>query len=367
MTRIKNILLNAGLAFGSLAVFFLIAELVVFRFIFPATDIPRNAFIDGIIRHEPNQEGIFRLKDGLPIPYAINSRGWNSAYSDYDLNRRSGVERIAVIGDSFVEALQVPHDQSFANHLERELNADSDPTEVYRFGISGAPLSQYVHMLENEIVRYSPDLAVILLIHNDFDESFGFKPGRYTSSFLKLDMHDSVVASEIAPVAYEESWKEQFRRFATFRYLYYQQQLKPELVSALIFDRNKRHEANVEIDKITDQWGDIEAATDYLLSRLAAIADRNNIDLLLVMDANREEIYAADSSAKSSNGVAKLSKLATRLAAEHGIPFLHLEATFRNDWEDHHVRFEFPYDNHWNQRGHKVAGEAIADYLRAHP
>ncbi len=112
--------------------------------------------------------------------------------------------RIAVIGDSFVEARQVRYDDSMAEKLERLLGEEE--FEVYRFGISGASLSQYLHLLRQEVARYSPDVVVVVLIHNDFTDSYRFKAGVYSSSFLKLQVEDGVVARDIPPETYEKRW-----------------------------------------------------------------------------------------------------------------------------------------------------------------
>ncbi len=365
---VKKILQNTALTLGSLLVFFLVAELIVFRFVIPATDIPRNAFIDGVIRHQPDQRGYARIANDEAIPYAINHQGWNSAHAHYRLEKAGDLKRIAVIGDSYVEALSVPYDQSVAENLEKRLNAEGETAEIYRFGISGAPLSQYLYMLEQEVVRYDPDLVILLLIHNDFDESFRFKAGRYTSSFLKLKMDGDDVINEIEPAAYEEGWLEYLRMSATFRYVFYQKKLHPQAIRQLVFGQSKTYEANVEVDRIERQWQQIQAATDYLFRRIREASTRHDVNLLFVMDANRQDIYADRSSAESKSGVskggaAKLNGLASELAARHGIPFLDLGAPFAADWEKNRSHFEFPDDNHWNRRGHAKAAEAIAAFI----
>lgn len=48
--------------------------------------------------------------------------------------------RIAMVGDSYVNSLHVDYDSSFGERLETEVTEAGDPVEVYRFGISGAPL-----------------------------------------------------------------------------------------------------------------------------------------------------------------------------------------------------------------------------------
>ena len=359
---IKRILQNTALAVGSLLFIFLAAELIVFRFILPATDIPRNAFIDGVIRHQPDQRGYARIASGEAVPYAINHQGWNSGHERYRLEKPADSKRIAVIGDSYVEALAVPYDQSVAENLEKKLNAEGEAAEIYRFGISGAPLSQYLHMLEREVVRYDPYLVILLLIHNDFDESFRFKVGRYTSSFLKLKMDGNEVVDEIEPAVYEEGWLDYLRMSATFRYLFYQQNLNPQALRQLVFGQSEAYEANVEVDQMQRRWTQIETATDYLFRRLRETSARHGFNLLLVMDANRQDIYANISS-EEKDGAARLNKLAADVALRHGIPFLDLETTFAADWKKNRSHFEFPNDNHWNCRGHMKAAEAITAFI----
>lgn len=358
----KAIAINACLVVGSIAVFFLVLELVIFRFVLPATDLPENAFVDGIIRFAPLQQGYARSASGRATPYAINAQGWNSAHAAYQLARTAGRKRVALIGDSYVEALQVPYTESLAERLEARLISSGQPTEVYRFAISGAPLSQYLHMLREEVVCYAPDLVIVLIVHNDFDESFLFKPGRYTSSFLKLTLEDGRVIDELAPTQFEQGWTETVRSLATFRYLYYQQQLQPAAIRNLLFGGRKTYEANIEVDKITRHWDHIAASTDYLFGQLAATAESHGTELMFVIDANRQEIYGNERPARAP-GVGQLNALAAELAAKNGIPFLDLDAAFRADWAARRTRFEFPDDNHWNSHGHDQASAAIAAFL----
>ena len=71
--------------------------------------------------------------------YSINSRGWRD--EDHEIEKPEGKFRIAVIGDSYVEALQVPLEDTFWKVAERDLNSVADSSvdvEVLAFGISGA-------------------------------------------------------------------------------------------------------------------------------------------------------------------------------------------------------------------------------------
>ena len=165
--RLQPLAANVGLMLVSITVFLAFCEFVVFRVVWIASDVPANDFIDGVVRYGPDQRGVWRVRDEIAAPYRINAQGWNSGIGDYAVARRPGVTRIAVVGDSYVEALQVPYDISLGERLATELGGGGHPVEVFRFGISGAPLSQYLQMIEHEVAHYGPDWIVVLIVHND--------------------------------------------------------------------------------------------------------------------------------------------------------------------------------------------------------
>jgi len=338
-----------------------VCELVVFRVVLKASDVPANAFVEGLVRYAPNQAGIWRVRNEIAAPYAINAQGWNSGVGDYRLPRTPGVGRIAVIGDSYVEALQVAHDKSFAERAAAEL-ARERPVEVFRFAISGAPLSQYLHMAEREVSRYAPDWMVAVLVHNDFDESLTPVAGRYTSSFLRVRVVGRAV-EEVAPRPWRPGWREALLRTATARYLYYRWQVHPELLRHWLVPAARAdapYGANIDVAAVVRQMPEVSAATDHLFGRLAAVARAAGARLMLVMDGDRQALYAGRES-----GALALNALAADLAQRHGIPFVDLHPAFAADWQRHGQRFEHVSDNHWNEHGHAVVGHAIAQAIRA--
>jgi len=106
----------------------------------------------------------------------VNVFHWNArGYYDHDyaLPRTDGVTRIVVIGDSYVEAIQVPLARSFHKLLEATLNSgllDGDPKkhEVVALGSSGTGQVDHFKVLQNEAVRYNPDVVIVTLCGNDF-------------------------------------------------------------------------------------------------------------------------------------------------------------------------------------------------------
>lgn len=80
--------------------------------------------------------------------------------------------RIAMVGDSFTEAMQVPYESSFCARLETLLNAShpSRPRVCLNFGVSATGLFDYWHRIVHDVLPNDPPEALILCLYpgNDF-------------------------------------------------------------------------------------------------------------------------------------------------------------------------------------------------------
>jgi hypothetical protein len=356
---------NLVLCCASVIAFGLVCEFLIFRFIFLPTDIPTEAYIDDVIRYEAGQKGVYRWRNGIAAPFAINDQGWNSALDSYSKDRGNGLGRIAIIGDSYVHAAQVPFTASFAEVTQEKLRASGCPTEVFRFGMSGAPLSQYLHVLRKEVISYHPDIVIVLLVHNDFDESFLFMPGRYSSSFLKLQLGDGVVAQEIQPQPYHPGPFDRLRLSATFRYLYYTQRIRLQNVRDLVFGVEvEGFEANIDVQKAMRLLEQISVATDYTVAKMAEVTKNNEIELVLVMDGHRQAIYGK-AEEDWGHGPLALNALASQIAQRHNLALIDLHEYFREDWRKRGLRFEDDTDWHWNAFAHRFVADVLVNFLEA--
>jgi len=364
MPRLRSIAINLALVLVSTLACMAFFEFVVFHTILLPSDAPRLDFVDGIIRYAPRQEGVWRVRDEIAAPYRINSQGWNSGTGDYARDRTAGVTRIAVIGDSYVEAFQIAYDASMAEKLGGELTAAGRRAEVYRFGIGGAPLSQYVHMAEREVIQYHPDWIVVNVVHNDFDESYRFVQSRYTSYFLKFRIEDGKVAGDLQPTPWRDGAVERLRHTATIRFFFHRWNLRPEgLINLLLMRRAGAAEsppADIEIDGVLYARRDLEAVAEHAVVRLAAAAARAGARLLIVMDGDRKAIYVG----ATSSPALELNRIMAAAAERHGIAFLDLHPRFAAHWAAHRQRLSFELDYHWNELAHSLVGAAVADHIR---
>lgn len=363
--RLANLAINASIVGGAVLLALLMLEFVVFRFVLPAPDLPRVTFENGVVRYVPNQRGVYRVRNEIKVAWQVNANGWTSSIREYKEAKPPGTRRIAVIGDSYIEGLMVEPKENVAERLQESL---ADPAiEVYRFGIGGAPMSQYLHMLRREVCRFRPDLVIVNLVHDDFSDSYRFKQGVYASSFLKLDIENGRVVREIAPRQYVKPWYSAIRDgSATWRYLAYRQQLRFQLLRDLLLNRGAAPPAGLGADKVavaetsspktTPDHADDLVATQYVLTQLREEAARCGADLVLVVDGDRNSIYAGRTERSSS---LELNAIVHAVADQLGIPLVDLHEVFLADYLKHREMLSFQTDYHWNKRGHAVAAQAI--------
>src|SRR5262249_58104006 len=96
--------------------------------------------------------------------------------------------RIAVLGDSFIEAVHVPYEQSVCAVLQQELAqhcsvAPRQQVEVLNFGMTAYGTAQELLTLREEVWRYAPDVVVLALFtgHDLSDNSAVLDSGSYNS------------------------------------------------------------------------------------------------------------------------------------------------------------------------------------------
>jgi len=95
---------------------------------------------------------------------------------EHQLAKPPGVCRIAMLGDSMTESLQVSQDSRFSNLLERRLNAlYPGRFEVFNFGVSAAGPGQELLTYLKYVEQFKPDVTILFYDCGDEDKD-GRKP-----------------------------------------------------------------------------------------------------------------------------------------------------------------------------------------------
>lgn len=344
----------------------MVLEFIVFRVFLIASDNATPDFVNGVVRFKPAQDGVYRVKNEIKAEFRINSSGWNSGHKEYTTTKSSNKYRIAIIGDSYISAFQVAYNKSIAEQLESKLG--DRQFQVYRFGIDGAPMSQYLHMLRNEALLYNPDLIIINLVHNDFDESYDFKPGVYTSSFMKLKINGDTVSEEIDPIPYEVPWYNWIRESATWRYLAYRQQIRFNVLRNIIYGKkedNSKFQANIDVSMVEEKAINNQIITDYVFQNIKKICDSKSVDILILIDGDRGSIYKdIQTNQLYDKGVLRINRMAASVAAKYNIDFLDLHNVFKENYLKKQKTFDFVNDGHWNSYAHELVADTLVNYIK---
>jgi hypothetical protein len=99
----------------------------------------------------------------------INSAGLRDR--EHNKTKSPDTVRIALLGDSYCEALQVPMEQTFWWLLPQKLEAcnafPGKHVEIINFGVSGYGTGQELITFERQVRQYSPDIVMLLVTTNN--------------------------------------------------------------------------------------------------------------------------------------------------------------------------------------------------------
>lgn len=280
-----------------------------------------------------------------------NSFGFHSR--EYSLEKPEGVFRIAIIGDSFIEAMQVPLEKTVASLFEQKLNSLASRFyryEVIPFGISSHGTYKNILYYENYASRFNPDLVIDALAWNDIEddvfesETIAKPPGGLLKQIKKV-LRKSVLITTLR------------KSYMTFL-------SDPERNSDTL-------SSGVEIllPEYDDFWEKAWILQEKLLKNFKKAATKNNSDFMLVSltDGYRVHQDLLEEFKATTQGNAidldKPEKLLSEIAQENSFVYLALSPLFRERAEKEDGTTVWPCDGHWNEMGHEWAADALFDYL----
>lgn len=357
---------NIALSLFSLLIVLSLFEFLVFKFFLLPAEIPllQETRAGGLIKYAPRQSGTWRIQNNIEAKYQINDQGWNSGLTDYPVERSDQLLRIAIIGDSYIEALQVPFDSSLAELIQKR-----HPTlEVFRFGISGAPLSQYIRIYEAEVATYQPDMVIFNVVHNDFLESqLGTQDSLFSNSFYKWVLAEDGSFTTAPAQAYRRDWKSFLKQTNTYGYLVTRRQTSMESFRALLRFLSSKSKATKEIDFMANV--PIQDLADPRIPQLANIfaseISRINSELrqtpkiLILLDGPRGLNSEQCKTNALSPRLVPVRDALKRASAAQNYSFLDLSEPFRRAECERGAALKIPNDGHWTQDAHNLVAHLI--------
>jgi hypothetical protein len=341
-------------------------------------------------------------KEGASI-VEINAGGFRD--TEHSVQKEPGTVRIALIGDSYVEALQVEHDEGFWRPMTETVGDcgafGSARIEVLKFGVSGYSTAQELLLLRDEVWKYSPDVVMLVMTtNNDITDNTRFFKKTAIPYFVyhedgRLTLDDSFRNEKTFLVRNSGLsrlgiWLKNNLRFVQaigeiqvalkYRYRAWRDRVPPPATGDAPADAaTSAPVADVGIDNEVyripgdKNWENAWQITEGLIETMKTEVEQKGARFVVVTASNGVQVLPnRDQSAQFANrlGVDDLLYPDRRIAEfcrSRAIPVITLAPTLAEYAASENVYLHGFEGNlgygHWNQAGHAVAGREIAKQL----
>lgn len=367
---LSNIFKNILLLATSILLFFCVSEIVL-RF----TDFQPRQYVEQPYSQWMNHRMGKRdfIYKGQEVIEFITKGHWNSeAFYDreYDFSHKvPDTFRIIVLGDSYVEALQVPLDKTFHKLLESRLNRESKPPnknfEVISMGISGYGQVKEYELLETRGIKYKPDLVMVEFNSvNDIADNYPPLKEKDAKRFPKSKRKYSREQINKKLIFLNSSLLNHLiaERIADF-YIYL------DLYQLDYFPLTWLPFTKTTIPEIEKAW----EITKEAMLKMRDLSEENNAKFLVFSNYSRVSIQEFSWREKwryvdfnrYEFDFDKPYRMIKGFCEENRIPIVDLSKTMR-DYRNKHGRnsLGWRFEGHWNEKAHQLASDVLFSYLK---
>lgn len=332
--------------------------------------------------NRPGASGIWSWEGDASV--SINNEGLRDV--EHSVAKPPGTFRVAVLGDSFVAAFQVPRARDFCSVMERGLQGCAElggrKPEVLNFGVNAYGTGQELLTLEHRVWQYSPDVVVLAYFPNDiFDDSDvlqkaspagvgGPRPYfHYVGGQLVED--DSFLRTP----AFEAALKESSDAGSAFGEGFHRWLWKSRVWQLVSRIRPAPQAAHPEEPLLLnappdDDWKNAWQVTEGLLSRFNQEVKFHGARFVLLVVTHSLQVYPGAEARRAmlqKAGVPDVFYVNRRLEAlgqREGFTVVSLAEPMLRYADEHHEFFHgFRRTGmgigHWNEQGHLMAGQSL--------
>lgn len=266
------------------------------------------------------------------VDHPLNSAGWRDV--EHTIVKPPGTYRILGLGDSYLMGQGVHSEDVFFRQLEQLLKQADLPSQVETIstGVSGKNTVDQAQLLEERGLAYDPDLVVVNFVPNDVEQDLTSEEPivEFYREYTKLTQKPDFLSH----YSYLWSWVRQRvqKQFVAQKYI------KESIAS---FDRDSK------------KWSVCRNA----LLKIIQICRERDIPVMVVIFPFFHEL----------NGDYPFQPIHDRvneLCRENGVPVLDLRDSYR-EFSGPEL-WVHPTDQHPNEIAHKLAAEAMAEFIVEH-
>lgn len=330
-----------------------------------------------------------RLRPNLNVRYIeegnaivkTNSSGFRG--NEYQAKEES-VFRIAVIGDSFTEAIHVPYEKTFCQLLERRFEKAGQVVEVLNFGVSGFGTAQELEMLNHYVLPTQPDIVILAIFTgNDVGDNSSKINSGQIKPYYRVQANGLVLDDSFkhdARFMAANSWSTQTKvaLINCSRSL----QLLNKFYASWKNRKQSGKRDDIGLDpnvyltpKENSDWDVAWKVTELLIQKIAADCKSNGAECLVVTLSNPIQVHPNKEFREdyfSGHGIADPfypdKRIAEYCEANAILNLSLAEPLYKNVSESEGLFLHgFPTSKlgtgHWNENGHAAASQLIYDAL----
>jgi hypothetical protein len=323
---------------------------------------------------KPNSDFVYCGQTGVKKEFETHGRTNSIGFYDkeYAFEKPVNVFRILVIGDSFVEALQLPLKKNLHKVLERRLNETypGRKFEVIGLGRSGNGPRYNFEFFRDIGIKYNPNIVISeFLPENDLrNDSVSLQVlfRRQVEELRKvaLSYRPGVFHAELPLLNNSKLIQLLGQSILNLKFKAKRKQLPlAEQIPVDLCVYSREYDA---------QWQRAWKSTLAQIRAAKQLADEHHIQYVLVNFGERFKIDRAtfDLFLKSNPAIRgsgwdfdRPDKIIRSFCQEENIRLLELGPLFQAEFARTNTPLYFKYDGHWNEAGHRYAAEKILEYL----
>jgi lysophospholipase L1-like esterase len=345
-------------------------------------------------------EFFYQLDPDIGASYIPNKSGWHSFMSgqqrqwiqinsygfrdrEWKVSKEPGRIRIALLGDSYIAAMEVAAADRVSDLLEDRLNRECNRAhhyEVMNFGVTGYGTAEELETLRHRVLQFKPDMVILFFYTgNDiYNNSLDLDP---EPNRLHYVLDDEGQLSRL-PFAVNDNALKRWLRHHSRTFLFVRDKIKSfqamhraMMAIGLMQEDSTSAESgqrsNVgmlqDLQYLRESPEQLEKAwriTKALLREIALVASVESIDFGMAVIPTREEIADApppDGIPASQWNRRRSVEETTEICRQLQIDCLQLVDRFRRPTV---VNEDCFFDEgHWTEKGHAVAAEGIYEWL----
>ncbi len=320
--------------------------------------------------------GRVKARDGWGEPHYLTWNSFGMRDKPRALEKTDGITRIAVIGDSFMESLEVDDDETGLALLEDRLEG----VEVLNFSKIGIGTCTQYQVYLKKVRRFRPDIVILAVLpFNDISDS---APNRLRDYYVEREgsgphaffERNSDGLYQLEVWTPELGFRARARRYARRHSAIYRTYAYFRGLSGSVQSHDPEPDdwpSGFHPPK-SPQWRTAWENAEFALRQLHQVTQADGAELRLAVLPSS---YSPD---EHTARVARERELPAdfdwdypnervlALAESLGIPALDLTPPFRREVKRRGLTypwFSYPDDGHWNEEGHAFFARTMAEFL----